>query len=230
LPSAVFDIGFNNDMKLKFAAAKTVTRPTISSLYPARSFSHRENNPQITSGNPELEPFVSTNFDVAWEWYISDASFMGVAAFHKEVDEWITLVTQPVDIPRYAINQNPADAEYSPDIDANAQGFALEGLSPTSFNVVGFYEADNWSMRLAYNWREEFLVRLSDWQGQPKQREDYGQWDISADYSINERFTLFFEGINLTDEALREFSIYRNRFLALQQNGRRFGIGIRATF
>ncbi|MBX2857779.1 MAG: TonB-dependent receptor [Cellvibrionaceae bacterium] len=279
LPSAVFDLSFNNDMKLKFAAATTVTRPTISSMYPARSFSHRENNPQITSGNPDLEPFVSTNFDLSWEWYVSDTSFVGVAAFYKDVDEWITLVTQPVDIPRYAIDQDTAtddpccnltyqetlpqnqesatasgfelalshawdngfgaqfnytwvdsDAQYSSAVGANAQGFALEGLSPKSFNLVGFYEADKWSLRLAYNWREEFLVRLSDWQGQPKQREDFGQWDMSADYTINEKVTVFFEGINLMDEELREFSVHSNRFLALQQNGRRFGIGIRATF
>ena len=279
LPSAVFDISFNNDMKLKFAAAQTVTRPTISSLYPARNFSHRENNPQITSGNPALKPFESNNLDIAWEWYVGDSSFIGVAAFYKEVSEWITLVTQTVNIPRYAIEQNPtsdapccnltyletlpqnqesatasgfevalshswenglgaqfnytwveSDAEYASDLAASAQGFALEGLSPTSFNLVGFYEAKRWSLRLAYNWREEFLVRLADWQGQPKQREDFGQWDFSADYNINNQLTLFFEGINLTNEALKEFSVHRNRFLALQENGRRFGIGLRASF
>jgi len=107
LPSAVLDIDLNNGMKLKFAAAQTVTRPSITSLYPARTFTHRENGPRINSGNPELEPFESVNFDFAWEWYISDANFLGVNLFHKEIDQWITLVTQPVDIPNYAITQDP---------------------------------------------------------------------------------------------------------------------------
>lgn len=279
LPSLVVNLDINDDMKLKFSAAKTLTRPTISSLYPARSFTHRENNPSISSGNPAVNPFESSNFDLAYEWYFSDASFVGATVFHKDVKEWITLVTQPVDIAQYSINQNPAtedaccvltyqetlpqnqesatatgvefaishawangwgaqfnytyvdsDAEYSSTTAADAKGFALEGLSPTSYNLVGFYEAENYSVRLAYNWREEFLVRLAADQGQPKQREDYGQWDMTATFDVNHNVSIFVEGINLLDEEIREFSVYRNRFLALQQNGTRFAVGVRATF
>lgn len=275
LPSAVLDIDLNNGMKLKFAAAQTVTRPSITSLYPARTFTHRENGPRINSGNPELEPFESLNFDFAWEWYIGDANFLGVNLFHKEIDEWITLVTQPVDIANYAINQDPevddpccnltyqetlpmnqesaevSGVEFAVShvwdsgfgaqfnytyVESNAeyansdQSFALEGLSPNSYNIVGFYEEDKYSIRLAYNWREEFLVLLSGRQGQPENREDFGQLDMQANYEISDKISLFFEGINLLGEEINEYSLYKNRFLTLEQNGRRFGVGIRAKF
>ena len=35
--------------------------------------------------------------------------------------------------------------------------FALEGLSDSA-NLVGFYENYGWSVRAAYNWRDEFLA------------------------------------------------------------------------
>lgn len=277
LPSVNLSLEITQDIKLKASVAQTLTRPTIADLYPALTISARENNAEMSGGNPYLEPYLSTNMDLAFEWYYSESSFAGVTLFHKDVEEWITNQTSPVAIPQYSVNQDPAtdtpnqtltfnkaqpqnqesatatgfelalvhsfdngfggqfnytyvdsDAEYG---GSNAgQTFALEGLSPTSYNIVGFYEQEKYGVRLAYNWRDNYLRSLSSDQGQPRHRKAYGQWDMTASYNINDKLSLFLEGVNLFDQEVREYSIYESRFLSLQQTGTRIALGIRGRF
>ena len=73
--------------------------------------------------------------------------------------------------------------------------FALVGLSDSA-NLVGFYENDKWSVRLAYNWRDKFL---SGYGLDPYYINAYGQWDVSASWEFRKNFTVFFEGINVTN-------------------------------
>jgi hypothetical protein len=49
-------------------------------------------------------------------------------------------------------------------------------------------------------------------------------------YDLHENFTVFAEGVNITDEDTRKYSIYESRFLSLQDTGARFSVGVRATF
>ncbi|MFT4953297.1 MAG: iron complex outermembrane receptor protein, partial [Pseudoalteromonas tetraodonis] len=72
--------------------------------------------------------------------------------------------------------------------------------SKNSYNVVGFYENDDFSARLAYNWRSEFIIREAPgWYGN-REHQDYGQLDFSATYSVTDYLDVTFEGINLTEE------------------------------
>ncbi|MED6323578.1 MAG: TonB-dependent receptor, partial [Pseudomonadota bacterium] len=87
-----------------------------------------------------------------------------------------------------------SDAELDP-FDIN-QVFALTGLSD-SYNLVAFYETDDYQIRLAYNWRDEFVQSLTQGQGDgPTIVESYQQLDISGSYSVTDNVEIFFEGIN----------------------------------
>ena len=108
--------------------------------------------------------------------------------------------------------------------------FALEGLGDSQ-NLVVFYEADNWQARLAYNNREGFLRQIDNgFNGEPINTETFGQFDISASYDINETVTVFFEGINITEEELRQNGRFANQTYSIEDNGSRFSLGVRATF
>ncbi len=50
------------------------------------------------------------------------------------------------------------DIGYDNGSDPDQDQFALPGLSDT-LNLVGIYEKDGLSARLAYNWRDDFLNR-----------------------------------------------------------------------
>lgn len=116
---------------------------------------------------------------------------------------------------------------------ANGSGNAdldYNGLSPHSFNVSGFYEKGPIQARVTYNYRDEFLVQAFSDQGEPRQREAYGQLDLSASYDVNDMFQIFAEGVNVLDEDTRDFSRFQNRFLTYEDTGSRFTLGARATF
>ncbi len=97
------------------------------------------------------------------------------------------------------------DVELDPASDPGENQFALTGLSDT-YNITGIYENYGVSARVAYNWRDTFLSATN----QTGDRsgifvEDYGQWDLSLNYDVNDHFAISFEAINITGEDQRTF-------------------------
>ncbi|MFC3096093.1 TonB-dependent receptor [Alteromonas sediminis] len=72
--------------------------------------------------------------------------------------------------------------------------------SKHTINLVGYYETDNYNVRLAYNWRSEYMIReLPGFYGN-REHDDYGTLDLTAKYSITDNIDITFEGVNLTEE------------------------------
>jgi TonB-dependent receptor len=117
------------------------------------------------------------------------------------------------------------NAEY--DVNKFDSAFALLGLSD-SYNLVGFYENDQFQVRLAYNWRDEFLRAVTD--SEPHYVKAYGQFDLSASYNLTSNITLTFDGINITDEATQWRGRYSNHFELAETSGPRYSVGVRASF
>lgn len=77
----------------------------------------------------------------------------------------------------------------------------LEGMSPTSYNLAALYERGRISARLAWNWREKYLLTTSAANiNAPVWSEDYGQLDGSIFFTINDRVKLGVQATNLTQE------------------------------
>jgi len=66
-------------------------------------------------------------------------------------------------------------------------------------NVVGYYETDLYSARLAYSWRSKYMVRENGWYGN-RMHGDIGSLDLSLGWNITKNLRLSFEAINLTKE------------------------------
>lgn len=113
---------------------------------------------------------------------------------------------------------------------SSATNCDYNGLSPNSYNVAAFYEKGRIQARLAYNWREEFLIACQGFISQPDNRKDYGQTDFSLSYEVNDSFSVYFEGINIFDEVQEEFSITEDRFLSFDDFGSRYSFGVRGNF
>jgi hypothetical protein len=111
--------------------------------------------------------------------------------------------------------------------------FALLGLSD-SYNIVGFYDKHGIQVRLAYNWRDEFLTNTLDGNGErnPVYTEDYGQLDVSFSYELPqvEGLTLLAEGINVTNETLRTYGRTEDMVINALEQGARYSLGIRYQF
>jgi len=130
-------------------------------------------------------------------------------------------------------NATVVDSNVSVDPNVN-HTFALEGLGDSQ-NLILFYEQDGFQARIAYNNRERFLRYLDNssaggFTGEPVNGESFGQIDISASYDINESLTVFFEGINVGEEELKQTGRFRNQVYTIEDNGSRYALGVRAKF
>ncbi|XPF94556.1 TonB-dependent receptor [Colwellia sp. RE-S-Sl-9] len=114
--------------------------------------------------------------------------------------------------------------EYNPYSLSN--DFALTGLSDSA-NVVAFYEKDAISFRVAYNWRDDFLLQGGT---SPTFTEAYSQVDINASYDINDTVSVFVEGINITEETTRRYSRFSRQLVDFEEYGARYNVGVRAKF
>ena len=123
-------------------------------------------------------------------------------------------------------NYTIVNGEDEYDIYNYENNFALSGLSD-SYNIVAFYERHNFQTRLAYNWRDSFFLSGDS---EPIFTEEYGQLDVSASYDINDHVSVFFEGINVTDETVRRHGRFSNQLVDYEEYGPRYNVGLRAKF
>ncbi|WP_309621708.1 TonB-dependent receptor [Novosphingobium sp.] len=73
--------------------------------------------------------------------------------------------------------------------------FAVNGVSDSA-NAVLFYDKNGIQARVAYNWRDGFLAGYGF---DPGYIDAYGQFDVSASWEIKKGYTVFVEGINVTN-------------------------------
>ena len=86
-------------------------------------------------------------------------------------------------------------------------------------------------MRLAYNWRDEFLAGRFDGAGpNPNYVEADGQLDMNVSYEFNDNMVMSFEAINLTDETQRVHGRNERQVLYATQTGPRYMVGFRYKF
>ncbi len=81
-----------------------------------------------------------------------------------------------------------------------------QGLSEHSYNVVVFYEQDSFSTRLAYNWRDEYLLSpIAGPNGWALYEEARGQLDANLSFRPLEGWTVFVDATNILQEEFSRF-------------------------
>ena len=106
----------------------------------------------------------------------------------------------------------------------------LVGISDSA-NLVGFFENEQWSIRAAYNWRDQFLAaRTNGGANDPVYTEPYGQVDASIGYKIGKNLTLQADLLNLNDGYIRQHGRSKSEVLSNVQTGRRYLVGARYRF
>jgi iron complex outermembrane receptor protein len=265
LPSVNVKFEVEDDMLLRFGYSETLTRPTMESMRPVTNIGTTRPATQggqalllASGGNPNLTPFLSTNWDVSYEWYYDDASAVSIGLFSKEVEGFITQAPSPEEFSlasgsyEFSVTR-PRNGETAQVdglelawthtlesgfglqmnatiVNSASDGTTLEGLGDSQ-NVIGFYEKDAFQARIAFNNREAFLQTIANGDtGQPENVGTYGQWDVSASYDINENFTVIFEGINVTDEYVEKFGVIPTHFTEQVRSGSRYAVGVRGSF
>jgi TonB-dependent receptor len=316
LPNIDFSLELNEEMIARASYSRTLARPNIGALSPVRSFTGNPNIGirNVSSGNPALQPYLSDNFDLSFEWYYAENSYASIGGFFKRVDNFLVTTVRQVSFPEILdpyvgaqaelarqqleaegvsptnaavfarINENLGVAPTTPvraepgdpaviwdltttdnaetgdlygleaqvqhffgdspwgiqvnatlvdgdvDVDRDVVGvqFALPGLSDSA-NLIGIFENEWLSARLAYNWRDEFLAGF-DAESSPIFVEEYGQFDLNVTWFATENLNVFLEGLNITEETQRQYVRYPEQFLRGAQYGARWNIGATYRF
>jgi len=144
----------------------------------------------------------------------------------------------------------PAEVDAQPvDTDGSTFGeMPADGLSKNSYNVAAFYEKGPWQIRLAYNWRSEYLLAVgangyngtnNNLAGEavawklPVYSDAYGQLDGSIFYRFNDHVQVGLEMNNLNNaeqRTLMDQNEAGRRATSWYVNDTRYAATIRVTF
>ena len=144
----------------------------------------------------------------------------------------------------------PNETDAQPvDTDGSTFGtMPADGLSKNSYNVALFYEKGPWQIRLAYNWRSEYLLAVgangyngtnNNLAGEsiawklPVYSDAYGQLDGSIFYKFNDHIQLGLEMNNLNNAEQRTIMDQNGagrRVTSWYVNDTRYAATLRVTF
>ncbi|MDM7860389.1 TonB-dependent receptor [Alteromonas sp. ASW11-36] len=127
----------------------------------------------------------------------------------------------------FIANATFVDSDQQFDRFVNDIQFAVPGLSDTR-NLIVYYDKDGIQVRVAYNWRDEWLSFAGG--RQPGYVAAYEQIDLNASYDFDNGLVVSFEVINLTDETTRGFARDYLQVAGVTQTGPRYNVGFRYSF
>lgn len=111
----------------------------------------------------------------------------------------------------------------------------LPGYSDENYNIVGMYEYQDISARIAYTWRSDYLVTRRDSnEFAPIYSKAAGYLDASIYYTINDNIKVGIEGSNLLDTITTTQAQFNQEGLRTDslnfKTDRRYAVSLRATF
>ena len=101
----------------------------------------------------------------------------------------------------------------------------FEGVSDLSYNITGYFERGAFQARLAYSFRDDFVLIAGDVLGNNLFVDGYRQLDASLSYSRGE-YAVFLNIVNLTDEETLIYSDVEERPVSYSLVGRRVQLGL----
>lgn len=173
LPAISVSWDFFKDMKLRFAASKTIARPTFKELAPVNT--RDPGSSDFVSGNPNIKMSDITNVDFRWEWFPNPGDLFAVSAFTKDIRRPIELFTS-----------GPFQ-QFGNEISAILYGFEIEarkGLGSLASELEPFSLGFNYAYIFSQTQLTEFSKRNRASAGLSLDRSLQGQPDYTMNFDI----------------------------------------------
>lgn len=94
LPTVQLRYEFTPQFLVRATYSTGIGRPGFLQNTAATSSNHDPTDPQITTGNPALQPTTGDNFDLSLEYYLPHAGILQVGAFDKRFSNYIVTIDQ----------------------------------------------------------------------------------------------------------------------------------------
>jgi TonB-dependent receptor len=147
LPSIDFDMDLREDVKLRASLSQSIARQSYDKLAGGVAINTNILNAKTgpneyqgsgSEGNPNLEPFESTNFDLSAEWYYGALSYASIGYFTKETQNWVGTGN------RYGSVQDIRHAAYTDgELNAAANGALSTGDNDLAIFNVSYNASSN---------------------------------------------------------------------------------------
>jgi len=132
----------------------------------------------------------------------------------------------------FSINYTYVDSEFERET-VGDNGFGFPGSSKDNFNFIGFYEADFYTVRLAYTYRGSFLRTLGDEGSQGSTSRFSGEQEklnLSLNLKPMKGLSVKLGANNITDEKRRDFFGSEEIFVDYFERGRTYSITAKYSF
>ena len=96
LPSANLAVDLTDTLVARVSLARTIARPSISSLTPGGDVGIQGTNFTYSTGNPYVDPTQSDNLDLSLEWYPDADSLFAVGVFMKDINTFVQSLQQSI--------------------------------------------------------------------------------------------------------------------------------------
>jgi iron complex outermembrane receptor protein len=147
LPSLNARLNLTDNLVLRSAASRVISRPTLTDLSPAQSITSNPGNERISRGNPDLLPFRASQIEAGLEWYYDDLSLLSGTLFYKSIDSFITrgVSTEQVDQVTFIIDEP-----------VNGKGASVNGLELSYQTVFDNLPApfDGFGTQISYTYTD----------------------------------------------------------------------------
>ncbi|MFX4227959.1 MAG: TonB-dependent receptor domain-containing protein [Porticoccaceae bacterium] len=95
LPSLDFSVDLTDEFKARASFSRTIARPQYNYMFIPTNVSHGGTLtylggvPSASRGSAKLDPLVSDNFDLSFEYYYGDANYASIGYFQKAVSNFV---------------------------------------------------------------------------------------------------------------------------------------------
>jgi iron complex outermembrane receptor protein len=254
LPNVNFAWEAAPDVLLRLGVGKVIARPRFKELAQYISFDNR--GLTASGGNPNLKPYLSTNYGGTAEWYFARGSLASVELFYRDISDYVVskvhdeMLLNPLSgqVVSYFVT-TPINAEK-----ASVKGAALQFEMPL---VGGFGIATNYTYATAQTTNDYNMPYLSKntWNLIPYYErgpfsgrvsygyrskyftaigrlaasqftDEYKELDASASWDFTSHLRFTVTAVNLLDELYDSFNGVQDAPIGLYKSGRIFTAGV----
>ncbi|WOX07072.1 TonB-dependent receptor [Microbulbifer pacificus] len=200
----------------------------------------------------DIDSFITRQTDSGLSWAETglDASLLRDEGTYDETTAWdvtrdvngeggelsgIELQYQQMFFDNYGLllNYTYVDSEMNYGTTDEPMYDVLTGMSKNTYNATVFYENEDFSARVSYAKRSDYLTQspAAVRNGNDKEyTEGTANIDFVASYNLNDNWKLSFEGINLTNEPNRQMIDTAGRIVVDHTTGRQYYVGAQYKF
>lgn len=258
LPSFHLRWALDEKSNLRAAVTRSLARPNFFDLAPYELILQEDG--EIERGNPNLETTTAWNLDLLYERYLEPVGLFSVGAFHKKIEDSIFPFRfeevrggEEFDViePRngsdgeitgfelawqnqlesgIGIYFNYTHTDSQIELAGRDDQPRLPGQAEGVGNFALSYEKNGFSGRLSFNYHGEYLSEVGEEAAEDLYVEERLQIDFAASFQVSNRWRLFLELVNLSDEPFKVYQGTPDRPVQVEEYSYWATLGLKLDF